>query len=439
MKNLHSTDCKQELRRLPSVFEPSKHKGENKLDNHVVLFSNRYPSRSLPQLRMAMGGANELTSALAKLDQKWELTNRSSKRPTGGKAGWTKLVLDPLYDSEDEIETGDDEPMGQDTADPYGAFGTGLGNSQEEFVYLLEPPSTPSMLILFLGGAGLGQFPHIAYGELLSRISKRLNAAIITAPYPLGLDHFDLSKKSGEALRRAAVQCEEKGGYSPYLPKFYLGHSLGSKLLSIQFAASGIRDAEGIGFMSYNNFGFKDTISMVKDFADEMEVGGGRPGDQTLDQILNFAGEAVGMIGLEFSPDPATMDRIVEMKFDENLQKKTRLFIFDEDNLDSSDSFLEACSSTSTSSRGGPSISRLKGKHLSPVYVKLGIDDLNIEDEVKPFVNEISGGFQSASFGDEETMDGAVDSICDWILGKEPMLLAGEVSGESTSINDEDA
>ena len=103
-----------------------------------------------------------------------------------------------------------------------------------------------------------GQYPQIAYSELLSRISKRLNAAIITAPYPLGLDHFELSKKAGEALRRAALQCEEKGGYSTSLPKFYLGHSLGSKLLSIQFAASGVRDAEGIGYMSYNNFGFKE-------------------------------------------------------------------------------------------------------------------------------------------------------------------------------------
>jgi hypothetical protein len=265
-----------------------------------------------------------------------------------------------------------------------------------------------------------GQYPQIAYSELLSRISKRLNAAIITAPYPLGLDHFELSKKAGEALRRAALQCEEKGGYSTSLPKFYLGHSLGSKLLSIQFAASGVRDAEGIGYMSYNNFGFKDTLSMVKDFADDFNDGtpgptGGIGGQGAMfDQILDFAGEAVGMMGFDFNPDPATMDRIVEMKYDGALQKKTRLFIFDNDDLDSSNGFIDACSGT------GPSISRLKGKHLSPVYVKLGIDDLNISDEQKPFVTEATGGFQNASFGDEESMNGAVNEICDWIMGKEP-------------------
>ena len=282
-----------------------------------------------------------------------------------------------------------------------------------------------------------GQFPHIAYSELLSRVSKRLNAAIIAAPYPLNLDHFELSKKSGEALRRAVVQCEENGNYSTTLPKFYLGHSLGSKLLSIALSASGVRDTEGIGFMSYNNFGFKDTISMVKDFADDLDSGDDADGNgkgsnfnvqgPMLDQILNFAEEAVGMMGFEFTPDPATMDRIVEMKYDDALQKKTRLFVYDNDDLDSSKGFIDACSGTGA----GPSISRLKGKHLSPVYVKLGIDDLEIADEVKPFVNEASGGFQSASFGDEEAMNGTVDEICDWIMGKEPnerSLLTGAVT-----------
>lgn len=369
-------------------------------------------------LNMSMDGG-ELTTALARLDRQWEITSRSSKRPTGGRPGWTKLILDPQNDNDNDDNSANEDALSQTIP---------TIPSQEEFVYLLEPPATPSIVILFLGGAGLGQFPHIAYSELLSRISTRLNAAIIAAPYPLSLDHFDLSKKAGESLRRAVVQCEERGAYSPFLPKFYLGHSLGGKLLGIQFAASGVRDVEGIGFMSYNNFGFKDTISMVKEFADNFSKDGssrstgdaaaGQGFDGALfDQILNFAGDAAGMMGFEFNPNPETMDRIVEMKFNQDMQRKTRLFVFEDDELDSSEGFLNACERASTS---GPAISRLKGSHLSPVYVKLGLDDLEIAEEVKPFVNEASGGFQSASFGDEDCMNGAVNEVCDWIMGKAP-------------------
>jgi len=365
---------------------------------HSIKIHESHSYTSTTQLNMAMDGGAELTSALATLDRRTLV--RSSKRPTGGRAGWTKLIL--------EKEKADDENE----------------NNEEEFVYLLEPPSSPSLIIQFLGGAGLGQYPHIAYSSLLSRISKRLNAAIIAAPYPLSLDHFDLSKKSGEALRRAVVQCEEKGGYSQDLPKFYLGHSLGSKLLAISLAASGVRDAQGVGFMSYNNFGFSSTIAMAKDFADDLNKNGDfdaktGPGGQgqMLEQIMDFAGKAVGMLGFEFNPDPMTMDRIVEKKFDGALQKKTRLFIFDNDELDSSAGFISACNG------GGPSVSRLEGKHLTPVYIKLGIDDLEVPEEAKPFVSEASGGFQNFSFGDEDQMNGAVNEICDWIMGKRPSSL----------------
>ena len=277
---------------------------------------------------------------------------------------------------------------------------------------------------------------------------------MITAPYPLSLDHFELAKKAGEALRRATVQCEEMGNYSTDLPKFYLGHSLGSKLLGIALAASGVRDVDGIGFMSYNNFGFKNTISMVKTFADDFNknggfggaagagagagaggFGAGMPNNLNLDQILDFAGEAASMMGFEFKPDPETMDRIVEMKFDENLQKKTRMFIFDDDDLDSSQSFLDACYKGGSGS--GPSVSKLEGTHLSPVYLNFGLDDLDLPEEAMPFVSEASGGFQNASFGDEDAMNGAVNEICNWIMGQEPsrppLLTAGKAKAGDTN------
>jgi hypothetical protein len=118
------------------------------------------------------------------------------------------------------------------------------------------------------------------------------------------------------------------------------------------------------------------------------------------------------------------------MKYDEQLQKKTRMFIFDDDDLDSSPSFLEACNEGSGS---GPSVSRLPGKHLSPVYIKLGIDDLDLPEGARPFVSEAAGGFQNASFGDEDAMNGAVGEICNWIMGQEPSrppLLSGQAESK---------
>jgi Protein of unknown function (DUF1350). len=427
-----------------------------------------------------------LNLALAKLDRQWRINNnqRVSNRPTGGIAGWTKFLLMPSSDTEassSSTRTRTSTSASTTTNDIVDE--KKQWRPQQDFVYLLEPPSTPSMVILFLGGAGLGQYPHIAYSEFLSRISKRLNAAIIAAPYPLSLDHFELSKQTGDLFRRAIVQCEDEGGYSKTLPKFYLGHSLGSKLLAIALAASGggMTDVNGIGFLSYNNFGFRDTLSMVKDFASDLNLdmgmgmgGGSSPSSGVnagrnvgtaawnLDSILNLAGEAMSMMGIDFDPDPVTMDRIVEMKYNQELQKKTKLFRFDQDDLDCSVSFLNACqrnTATSTTAveaealgstmSARPSISELKGNHLSPVYVKVSMDDLyalEFPQEAMPFVTEASGGFQCASFGEEEVMNGAVNEICAWIMEKEekvetsdgndgPTTTARRLSAGTTDMN----
>lgn len=342
-------------------------------------------------------------AALARIDRDFQLTTRSSNRPTGGTAGWTKLIL--------ESEDNDNKD------DSFTREGI-----QQDFVYLLEPTTTPSSLILFLGGAGLGQYPHIAYNELLFRISQRLNAAIITAPYPLGLDHFDLSKKSGEKLRRAVAQCEENGGYSELLPKFYLGHSLGSKLLTISLAATGVaQDVAGIGFLNFNNFGFADTISMVKSFAGSM---GGVNNNMMYSQIFEFAEQAVNMSGLDFTPNPSDTNKIISLKYDKKFQQKTRLFIFDEDDLDSSEGFINACDGT------GPSISKLSGNHLASVFLKFGVDDLEIPPEAKIFTDEVTGGFQSASFGNEDDLEATVNEVCNWLVGKEPKRIAPSTSSQ---------
>jgi hypothetical protein len=359
-----------------------------------------------------------LTSTLARLDQQWNIQQRSKK----SKSRWSKLILPKDPDQQVTEET-----AGEDNVD--GATSTGTTTDPSEYVWILEPPSQsiPSCVIVFTGGAGLGQFPHIAYNELLSRISDRLNAVCIAAPYQVGLDHFGLAKQTGERLRRALIYCEDDPArqYPSTIPTYSLSHSLGCKLQTIYMAATQ-QEFDGIGYMSFNNFSFGKTVSMAKMFADQIRkntsMGGGMgslfENEEMINNIFAFAENIIGAIGVDFSPNALDTERLIQMRFDDALQRKTRLFVMDEDNLDNSKEFMDNCSGGP-----GPSTAGLPGGHLAPVYFKLGTDDLDL-DEVPPeafeMAQEAMGGFKSASFGDEDALDGLVDEVCNFILGKPP-------------------
>merc|ERR1711862_882741 len=109
------------------------------------------------------------------------------------------------------------------------------------------------------------------------------------------------------------------------------------------------------------------------------------------------------------------MGRLIQMKYNEDRQKKTRLFAFDDDNLQTTDAFIAACNGD------GPEVSALQGKHLTPIYFRIGLDQLDeIPEDARDMAREALGGFQSASFGIDEELDGLVDEVCGWILGKGP-------------------
>ena len=358
----------------------------------------------------SMEGAGELVTALAKLDKEWTLANDNRRGRQQG-WDWQKLVVK---------ETASTSSSADDVPPPLG--------TTEEFVYLLEPPpsTTPSCIILFTGGAGLGQYPHIAYGEFLKRIAYRLNAAIVAAPYQIGLDHFEIAKKTGELLRMAVISLEDERSYADSTPKFAIAHSLGAKLQTISLAATGIgEDLQGIGFMSFNNFGFSSIVKQTRSFATDIQSGmSGAAGsnasaqqmqnDAMMDTLFGFAEMAIGSVGLEFSPSPSDTERLISLKYDTELQKKTRLFVFDDDDLDSSLDFLDSCQGF------GPSASGLSGGHLSPVFIKLGLENLDIPEEARGIADQVAGGFQSASFGDEDILNQAVSEVCSWVLGNNP-------------------
>jgi hypothetical protein len=344
----------------------------------------------------------ELTSQLARLDKQFQV-QQSSK----SKSRWSKLTL-PKEDTEE-----DEEEEQQN-----------IYQNPEDFVWILEPPANtiPSCAIVFTGGAGLGQFPNIAYNELLSRVSDRLNAVCITAPYQVGLDHFSLAKQTGERLRRALILCQDDPArqYPPDMPTYALTHSLGGKLQTIYVGATG-QEFDGIGLISFNNFSFGQTISMARMFAAELRKNTPKnplDNEEMLNNVFSFAENIVTGIGIDFTPNAQDTERLIQMRYDENLQKKTRLFVFDEDNLDNSNEFADNCSGGP-----GPSASGLPGGHLAPVYFKLDFDDFDLGDvppEAREMAKEAMGGFQRASFGDEQALNELVDEVCSWILGAKP-------------------
>ncbi len=62
-------------------------------------------------------------------------------------------------------------------------------------------------------------------------------------------------------------------------------------------------------------------------------------------------------------------------------------------------------------------------KQIQPVYLKLRLDDL--PDEAKDIANQVSGGFQNASFGNEDELNSLVDEVVGWMMGKGPSRTNG--------------
>ena len=154
---------------------------------------------------------------------------------------------------------------------------------------------------------------------------------------------------------------------------------------------------------------------MAREFAVEIRksstMGMGSGASEMLDTIFNVAEMAIGTLGVGFTPTPEDTDRIISTKYDK--ADKTRLFVFDDDSLDSSRGFFQACSEN-------PKVSALPGSHLTPVYFKLGLDDLDLPEEARGIAADAIGGMESASFGNEQEVDALVDEVAAFILGKGP-------------------
>ena len=266
----------------------------------------------------------------------------------------------------------------------------------------------------------MGTYPQIAYNELLVRLSNRLNAACLTVPYQVGLDHFALAQTVGEDIHSALDLAREQNFAMPEAPVYCLAHSLGAKLMTIYISAT--KEAyDGMGWISFNNFGFGQTIGMAKDFAEEIRNGvmgsndptrtvEGSSTDEIFNQVFNFAETVFSAMDIDFAPNPVQMEQLIGMKYQPDWQRKTRLFTFDQDKLQNTEDF---CAQASVD------VSELPGTHLTPVYFALGIDQIP-DEEAQNMARDAMGGLEKASFGNEEELNTLVNEVASWILGKGP-------------------
>lgn len=372
------------------------------------------------------GGGNDatadITRSLARFDKLWKLQQTSKSR-----SRWTKLILQNDDDDGDNKSKKREENV-RDDVDP---STSGIGSEEKEYVYLLEPPnfSSPSCIIVFIGGAGLGSFPQVAYQEFLIRISDKMNAAIITPPYGiLGLDHFQLAKTVGEKSRRALLQCEDdpERMYNANLPVYCLAHSLGCKLASIYVAATG-QEYDGMGFIGYNNYGFGKTISMAKEFARSIQESTTTTTrdpttttttgtSDTFNQVFSMAQSLLDTLGVDFTPSREDTERLISMKFDSDRIQKVRLFVLDDDTLDDSESFLRSCESKEQI----PQLCAIPGNHLSPVFFEFDLNNIDLPDNAREIAQSNLGGFESASFGNRQDLDELVHEVSNFLLNREP-------------------
>jgi len=389
---------------LPSHIQYHQKLNTGKIKNHHKLeMSNDNDSPSNAAIELV---SKKLSSSLANLDSTFQKIRRR-KGSVNGESEWTRL----------DINDEDDDD---------------ISNANNEYVYLLPPPYTekPSCVIIFIGGAVLGQFPHISYSELLQRLSTRMNAAILAIPYQVQLDHFNLAKQCATTVQKALWKCQDDYSWDLQekgkIPLFTLSHSLGSKLLFIIMAANTkwmLEDVQSIGFMSFNNFSFVQSISMLRTMVEQIRGTKEATNNNIMDTIFDMTQQITTGLDIEFYPSPEAMEELIRSKVDQDFLEKCRFFSFEDDDLDCTQSI--PCDNPLE-------VSKLPGNHLTPVYWKLSLDDLPVE-EVKDIASQFTNGFRSASFGDEESLDGLVDEVYNWMIGKGPSVRGGALPSRITS------
>jgi hypothetical protein len=307
------------------------------------------------------GAALELRTQLARLDDRWK------RNPGGGDMAWQEI----------------------------------------EGSFVLLPPAVPWGVIHFTGGAVLGSYPHIVYNELFMRLCRRTGVAVVATPYNVGLDHRQLATDAAGAFLTTLKACQSRYGWSPRMPVFGMGHSLGAKLQLLlhrtDAAGSPPFKAQRIALMAYNNYDVTDSLRMLETFAGAFSArGAGGVDSAVIKGLLKVVETVTATIGLRFSP--AGPELRAQVRESRGPDTPVAAFRFATDTLDCSESLAEDVPIA---------VVELPGDHLTPVFLRL---------DLRGTSGVAAASFASAApkweVGEEKGLQGLVEALDRWLTGR---------------------
>jgi len=289
--------------------------------------------------------------------------------------------------------------------------------------WVLEPVSFPTTVVHFLGGAGFGTYPRVAYAELLERLSLACGGGVAVActPYDVALDHQTLASNAHDSFERVRTDRTESGIWPENLRTVRLGHSLGGKLHVLNLESK-YSEKDWVGLMAFNNFALGDSVSaalkQVEEFTGNDSMGLGVPPGMG-EQIAGFASIFLQSSGLDFTP---SRDDTRQLLSNSKRGKQITAFQFPKDSLDSS-ADLQECTGSKILRVVNPEEGVPPGTHLAPVFISVAADAFAERAEAMGAPNLDELGFDTSagfSFGDEASLDLLVRELTGWLMGTSP-------------------
>ena len=312
-------------------------------------------------------------------------------------------------------------------------------DGKEILAHVYEPNALRTWgYVHFVGGAVLGNFPHVCYDAVLREVSNRTGVTVVATPFELTTKHGEIAKRCERKFRRSLKKLCVKDGVAEEakVPVFQIAHSLGCKILVVSqlwqkdkermdeedeeedkgeeemYAKKVING--GHFLMAFNNASATDSIKIIEKFAKEIlqkragvsdedeEDAADKQFETIFDRLVPFAEVAAKAAGLDFVPNATeVLEGVRAGKF---TSPRVTLCAFTNDELDQSESLREALSDGKV---GLTKRREIPGDHMSPILLDL--------DKYASMNPALLGRLSGIKIGDDKVIDNIVDEICEWL------------------------
>lgn len=194
-------------------------------------------------------------------------------------------------------------------------------------------PPRPIALIHFLGGAFVATAPQATYRRLLEALADR-GYAIVATPFITSVDHAGIAEDVLFQFEETLDRLHYTARLQQFLPIYGIGHSMGCKLHLLIGSLFDVKRAGNI-LISFNN--------------------------SPIDKAIPLAEFITPAIPIEFSPNPAQTNRLVQQRYQ---IPRNLLVKFSNDTLDQT---LRLSGLLEQRFPGMIAVQRLAGNHLTPL------------------------------------------------------------------------